>query len=232
MSNNISLKLDIRTVAGKKVSTLRKAGIVPSVVYGGSDEPMSTQSAIVETTKVAHTAGRHSPVDIIIDGKKLLAIIKSIDMDPVKHTLRHVAFHTINKNDKIVTEVPIILIGLGESAAERAGLIVLQAIEQIEVRALPADLPESIEMSIIDLATDEDKLTVADITLPTGVEFADHEQDLELVIANVYEPSALQAANDATGGDAEPEEAEDVASENGEAPAADETKSDETTKSE
>lgn len=227
--SNISLKLDARTVTGKKVATLRKAGIVPSVVYGGTTEPISTQSAIVETTKVAHTAGRHSPVDIVIDGKKVLAIIKSIDMDPVKHVLRHVAFHTINKNDKIVTEVPIILIGLGESAAERAGLVVLQAIEKIEIRALPANLPESIEMSIIDLATDEDKLTVADITLPEGVEFADHEQDLDLVIANVYEPSALQAANDAAGGDAEPEEAEDVAAENGDAPVADDaTKSDDT----
>jgi large subunit ribosomal protein L25 len=230
MSNNISLKLDVRTVTGKKVATLRKVGIVPSVVYGGNDDPISTQSAIVETTKVAHTAGRHSPVDLIIDGKKVLAIIKSIDIDPVKHAVRHIAFHTINKNEKIVTEVPIVLIGLGESAAERAGLVVLQAIEHLEVRALPADLPESIEMSIIDLATDDDKLTVGDITLPSGVEFADHEQDMELVIANVYEPSALQAANEATGGDAEPEEAEEVAAENGDEANTDQP--DETTKSE
>jgi len=231
--SNISLKLDARTVTGKKVATLRKNGIVPSVVYGGDSEPISTQSAVVETTKVAHTAGLHSPIDLTVNGKKVLAIIKSIDMDPVKHVLRHVAFHTIKQNEKIVTQVPIILIGLGESAAERAGLVVLQAIEHLEVRALPADLPESIEMSIIDLATDEDKLTVGDIKLPSGVEFADHEQDMDLVIANVYEPSALQAANEASGGDAEPEEAEDVASENGEAPAADDAaKSDEPTKSE
>lgn len=230
MSNNISLKLDARTVTGKKVATLRKDGIVPSVVYGGNEEPFSTQSAIVETTKVAQTAGRHSPVDLLIDGKKILAIIKSIDMDPVKRTVRHIAFHTINKNDKIVTQVPIVLIGLGESAAERAGLVVLQAIEYLEVRAIPADLPESIEMSIVDLATDEDKLTVSDITLPTGVEFADHEQDMELVIANVYEPSALQAANEASGGDAEAEDADAVAADNGDAPA--EPKAEEAPKSE
>jgi large subunit ribosomal protein L25 len=230
--SNISLKLDTRTLTGKKVVGLRKAGIVPSVVYGGSSDPVSTQSGVVETTKVAHTAGKHSPVDLIIDGKKTLAIIKAIDMDPVKHVLRHVAFHTINKNDKIVTEVPIVLIGLGESAAERAGLVVLQAIEKLEIRALPGDLPESIEMSIIDLATDDDKLTVGDIVLPEGVEFADHEQDLDLVIANVYEPSALQAANDAAGGDAEPEDAEEVAADNGEAPGAEAAKSEETEKAE
>ena len=224
--SNISLKLDARTHSGKKVAVLRKAGIVPSVVYGGTAEPVSTQSAIVETTKVVHTAGKHSPVDIVMDGKKVLAIIKSIDFDPVKHILRHVAFHTINKNDKIVTEVPIVLIGLGESAAERAGLVVLQAIEQLEIRALPANLPESIEISIIDLATDEDKLTVADLKLPEGVEFADHEQDMDLVIANVYEPSALQAANDAAGGDAEPEDAEDIAADNGDTVVTDAAKTD------
>lgn len=220
----MSLKLDARTVSGKKVAKLRDEGQVPSVVYGGSTEPMSTQSPLVETTKIARAAGKHSPVDLMIDGKKRLAIIKSIDIDPVKHVIRHVAFHTIKQNEKIVTQVPIVLIGLGESAAERAGLVVLQAIEQLEIRALPANLPESIEISIVDLATDDDKLTVGDLKLPEGVEFADHEQDLDLVIANVYEPGALQAANDAAGGDAEPEEAEEVETENGEAaPAEDAT---------
>lgn len=214
--HNISLKLEKRTVNGKQVVKLRNEGQVPSVIYGGSGEPISTQSPIVETTKVAHEAGKHSPIDITIDGKKRLVIIKSIDMDPVKHVLRHVAFHAIKQNEKIVTEVPVVLVGLGESAAERAGLVVLQAIEHLEIRALPANLPESVEISIVDLATDEDKLTVGDIKLPEGVEFADHEQDMDLVIANVYEPGALQAANDATGGAAEPEEAEEVATDNGE----------------
>lgn len=218
---NMSLKLDTRTVSGKQVAKLRADGQVPSVVYGGDIEPISTQSPLVETTKIAHVAGKHSPIDLMIDGKKRLAIIKSIDIDPVKHVLRHVAFHTIKQNEKIVTQVPIVLIGLGESVAERAGLVVLQAIEHLEIRALPANLPESLEISIADLATDEDKLTISDIKLPEGVEFADHEQDIDLVIANVYEPGALQAANDAAGGDAEPEEAEEVVVDNGEAAPAD-----------
>ena len=200
--HEFSLKLDSRTLSGKKVAVLRKDGIVPSVVYGGNDEPQSTQSAIVETTKVAHAAGKHSPVTLTIDGKKQLAIIKNIDLDPVKHHIRHIAFHAIKQNDVITTDVPVILIGQGESVAERAGLIILQAIESLEIKAKPADLPESIEISIIDLATTDDKLTIADLTLPEGVEFADVEQDTELVIANVYEPAALEAANEAAAGDA------------------------------
>jgi len=211
--SNISLKLEMRETKGKKVAELRRQDIVPSVVYGGQATPIDTQSGLVETTKVVRAAGKHSPVDITIDGKKKLAIIKSIDMDPVKHIIRHVAFHTIKQNEKIVTEVPLHLIGMGESLAERAGLVILQAIEHIEVRALPADLPDAIEMSVVDLETDDDKLTVADIKLPEGVEFADHEQDLDLVIANVYEPGALQASNESAGGEAEDET--EVEAENG-----------------
>jgi len=201
--SNISLKLDKRTAEGKQVVKLRASGMVPSVVYGGQTDPIMTQSKLVETVKAVHHVGKHSPIDLVIDGTKKLAIVKSIDMDPVKHVLRHIAFHTINRNDIITTEVPIILIGQGESAAERAGLVILQALEHIEIKAKPADLPESIEMSISGLETDDDKLTIADIKLPEGVEFADIEQDMGLVIANVYEPGALQAANEAAGGDAE-----------------------------
>lgn len=221
--NDITLTLDDRTATGKHAQRLRQDGIIPSVVYGGKSEAHMTQSPTIQTAKVVRAAGRHTPVHLTIDGKKKLAIIKTIDMDPVKHTLRHVAFHTIKQNEKIVTEVAIVLTGEGESEAEKAGLIVLQAIERIEVRALPAKLPESLEVSIAGLATHEDRITMADIKLPEGVEFADVDQDMTLVVANVYEPGALQAANDAAGGDAEDESA--VESENGaEVPAEDAAK--------
>jgi large subunit ribosomal protein L25 len=200
--HEITLNLDTRQATGKKVSKLREDGIIPSVVYGGQDEPVSTQSAVVETMKVVRDAGKHTPVHLVIDGKKKLAIIKDVEVDPVKHGLLHVAFHAIKQNDIITTEVPIILVGQGESVAEKAGLIVLQAIEHLEIKAKPASLPESLEISIAGLETDEDKITVADIVLPEGVEFSDAEQDLELVVANVYEPAALEAANEAAAGDA------------------------------
>jgi len=210
---DITLKLDTRTLTGRHAAKLRKQGIVPSVVYGGKAKPVSTQSSTIDAVKVVRAAGKHTPVHLTVDGKKRLAIIKSIDVSPVKRTVRHIAFHTIKQNETITTEVPIILTGIGESLAERAGLVVLQAIEKLEVKAIPANLPESIELSILELETTDDKLTFADLKLPEGVEFADNEQDTDLVIANVYEPSALQSANDAAGGDAEDES--DVEAENG-----------------
>lgn len=203
--NDISLKIDERTVKGKKVAGLRRAGLVPSVVYGGKADPMLGQSTLIEITKVVNAAGKHTPVHLTVDGKKQLAIIKTIDKDPVKHLVRHVAFHAIKQNEVIATEVPLVLVGLGESEAEKAGLVILQALEKVEIKAKPANLPESFELSIKDLASTEDKITLGDIKLPEGVEFAYLEQDMGLVVANVYEPSALQAANEATGGDAKDE---------------------------
>ena len=211
--NDISLKLNERTMVGKKAAKLRQEGFIPSVVYGGKGDPIATQSPSVETTKVARSAGKHTPVHLTIDGKKKLAIIKNIDIDPIRHSVRHVEFHTIKQNESIVTEVPIILVGMGESAAERAGLVILQAIERVDVKALPANLPESLEMSVVDLATTDDKLTLEDVRLPEGVEFADVDQNKTLVVANVYEPGALQAANESAGGDAESEA--EVEAENG-----------------
>jgi large subunit ribosomal protein L25 len=200
--HEISLKLDTRETTGKKVYKLRQDGIVPSVVYGGQDEPLSTQSSLIETMKVVREAGKHSPVQLTLNGKKKLAIIKDIEIDPVNHGILHVAFHAIKQDDVITTEVQIVLTGEGESAAEKAGLIILQAIERLVVKAKPASLPETLEISIAGLETDEDKITVGDITLPEGVEFADAEQDLDLVVANVYEPAALEAANEAAAGEA------------------------------
>ena len=198
---DLSLKLQRRILQGKKVAKLRKEGFIPSTVYGGQLDPILTQSLAVETAKLVKAAGRHTPINLIIDGKKKLAIIKNVEINPVRHDISHISFHAIKQTDVIIAEVPIVLVGKGESEAEKAGLIVLQAIEKIEIKAKPADLPESIELSIVNLTTDDDKLTVGDIDLPDGVEFADADQDLELAIASDYEPSALQAANEASGGD-------------------------------
>lgn len=216
MGDKVNLTLQLRELQGKKVARLRKEGIVPGVVYGHGINPIIVQSPYREIEVAVRGAGKHTPVQLTVDGKKKIAMIKDVDRDPVKARIRHVAFHAVKANEVVTAEVPIRLIGEGESEAERAGLVVLQTIEQIEVKAKPAELPEALEVSLASLVTTEDKLTLADITLPRGVEFADAELDQELVVANVYEPAALQAANDAAGGDAEEADADAVEAAHGE----------------
>lgn len=215
MGDKINLKLDVRELQGKKAARLRQQGFVPGVVYGHGFDPILVQTEYGVIDKVVREAGKHTPVHITIDSKKKITLIKDIDRDPVKSRIRHVSFHAVKANEVVHAEVPIRLVGEGESEAEKAGLIVLQAIEVVEIKAKPADLPEALEVSIADLKTDEDKILLSDIKLPEGVEYADIEQDLELVVANVYEPAALEAANEAAAGDAEDPSAADVEAENG-----------------
>ncbi len=215
MGDKINLKLDVRELQGKKAARLRQQGFVPGVVYGHGFDPILVQAEYGLVDKVVQDAGKHTPVHVTIDGKKKITLIKDIDRNPVKARIRHVSFHAVKANEVVHAEVPIHLVGQGESEAEKAGLIVLQAIEVVEIKAKPADLPEALEISIVNLKTDDDKVTLADITLPEGVEYADVEQDLELVVANVYEPAALEAANEAAAGDAEPEDVAEVEAEHG-----------------
>lgn len=223
MGDKISLKVDERTVHGKKVSKLRAEGFTPGVVYGSGIEPIAIQVAENELKKVVVAAGRHSPVNLT--GKlRRIAMIKDADIDPTKNTIRHISFHAVRADQPVVTEVPIHLVNQGESEAEKAGLIILQTLDSIEIKALPHDLPEALELSVLSLVADGDKLIVADITLPTGVELVerlsgrqdeDEEQPsvTDQQVASVWEPSALAAQNEAAAGAAD-EEAE-VPADNG-----------------
>ena len=166
-------------------------------------------------------AGKHTPIHLA-GARRRIALIKSIDVDPTKvGAIRHVAFHAVKANEPVVAEVPIRMVGLGESEAERAGLVVLQALEQIEVKALPMDLPEALEVSLNTLVKEGDRVIVGDIALPDGVELVEHDDGREgtadddvtvkdLTIASVYEPAALEAANEAAAGEAGSADAEDV----------------------
>lgn len=226
MGDKISLKLTNREVHGKKVSRLRHEGLVPGVVYGPGMDPVSVQADYNTVMKAYKAAGSHHPIHLDVDGKKRIAMVKDAEIDPVKNALRHISFHAVNASDPVTAEVPIQLVGEGESEAEKAGLIVLQALDKIEVRALPMDLPDSIEISITGLKEAGEKVTLADATLPEGVEFVEHDdghhenEDEEkptisdLMVASVWEPAALQAQNEAAAGDAEDESA--VESEHGE----------------
>lgn len=226
MGDKLSLKLDERTVHGKKVAKLRHEGFVPAVVYGPGIDPVSVQVEDRVFTKLYRQAGTYTPVHLTIGSKKRIAMIKDVDRDPVRGTVRHVSFHAVKANEPVVAEVPIHLMGEGESEAEKSGLVILQALDKIEVKALPMDLPEAIEISIVGLKEAGERVTLGDATLPEGVEFIDHDsghgdddeeekpQVTDLMVASVWEPAALQAANESAAGDAT--DVSDVASDNGE----------------
>ncbi|MDR2063519.1 MAG: 50S ribosomal protein L25 [Candidatus Nomurabacteria bacterium] len=184
------LALQKRDVSGKKVKALRRQGLVTSVVYGKGIAPILTQSEYNPTEAAVTVSGYHSPIDLTIDGKAQLAMVKNVDIDPVRRTILNIEFQGISADEVVWAETPIALVGLGNSEAEKMHFSILQVLESVEVKAKPADLPEALEIDITHLASVGDSVTLGDIKLPKGVEFAEKDVDLEQVIANVYDPIA------------------------------------------
>lgn len=212
MGEKVELTVELRTVTGKKVQALRRDGFIPAIVYGHDMDAQAVMAPSMLVAKAVKTAGKHQPIELTIAGKKRLAMIKTTDADPVKHQLRHVAFHAIKQNEEVETEIPVVILGAGETPAEKAGLVVLTGATAVEVKALPAKLPDQLEADGEKLVEIGDHLTVADLKVPSGVTIVTDETQ---TLATVYEPSALQAANEEAGGDAEVGDEAAVESEEG-----------------
>lgn len=211
------LTLEKREITGKKLKALRAEGKIPSIIYGGKTQILAA-SEYVATEKVLEKAGYHSPIDLDIAGKKQLAIVKDVQHDAVSRKIINVEFQAISANEEVTATTPIVIVNFEGSEASRTyHFAMTHAITEIEVKAKPADLPSEIEIDASKLATVEDKIVIADIVLPKGVEFADKELDMEQVVASLYDPAAEAAAREAEA-EAEPMDAADVPADNGSKP--------------
>ena len=211
------LSLKEREITGKKLKELRATGLIPSVVYGGK-EPVLTSSEYVETEKVLVKAGYHSPVDLDINGKKKMAIVKDVHIDPVSRKIINVEFQAISAKEVVEATTPVVIVGFEESEASKIYHFALtQSIEELDVKAKPADLPDELTLDASKLKEIDDKLTISDIKLPEGVVLADKELDPEQVVASLYDPAAEAEKREAQS--EEPEvEAADVPADNGSKP--------------
>lgn len=220
----IVFKANKRELVGKKVKALRAAGLVPGVIYGAKHQPINIEAGNNEFEKLIDQAGFSTPVNIELDGKKYFTILKNTSRDPVRRTLTNVEFQSISANEAIDAEVGIVLVGKGESPAERAGMVVMPVLEMIELRALPNDMPAELEVSLEGLKEAGDTITLGDIKLPKGVSFTDKEIDLNLVVASAADPAELEARNEAAAGEAQ--DVSEVEADNGaaEEPAEEEAK--------
>lgn len=211
------LSLEKRELTGKKLKSLRASGLIPSVVYG-EKEPVLASSEYVATEKVLEKAGYHSPIDLDIAGKKQMAIVKDVQLDPVSRKIVNIEFMAVSANEVVEATTPIVIVNFEASEASKIyHFAMTQAIEEIDVKAKPADLPSELTIDATELKTVEDKITIADLKLPKGVELADKELDPEQVIASLYDPAA-----EADKREAEAEEpamdAADVPADNGSKP--------------
>lgn len=206
----ITLHVAPREVTGKAVKHLRREGQVPAVIHDHGKDSINVQGAYLDMFKTFQKAGKHHPIELTAGDHKYTVLIKSAMFEPKKNQLTHVVFNAVNKNQKVEAEVPVrprYDEGNEVSPAERNSLIVLTQLESVEVKAVPSKIPDFLEYDAEKLVEVGDHVTVADLKIPADVELL---TETEHSIATVFEPSALAAANDAAGGDAEAEDAGSV----------------------
>lgn len=193
---SINLSMEKREAQGKHLKALRANGLIPAVIYGG-ETPILVATKYNDAEKALREAGYHSPIELDVAGAKQLAIVKDINIDAVSRRIMNIEFQAISASEVVEATTPIRIENFDGSEAAKKHLVLMQVLEEIDIKAKPSDLPEVLVADGSKLASTEDKITVADLKLPQGVDFANKELDQSTVVANVYDPAVEAAAREA-----------------------------------
>lgn len=180
-----SLTVEPRKILGKKIKALRKQGILPANIYGKNVASTAIQVSLKDFEKVYKEAKETGIVEINLDGKKTPTLIKNIAYDYLANKILHADFYQVNLTEKVKAQIPVILVGEPKAVTEHLGPL-LHILQEVEVEALPSDLPEKIEINVENLAQVNDQVMVSDIKVPNGVEILTGKEE---TIAKISEPT-------------------------------------------
>ena len=181
---------------GAKVGAIRAAGEIPAVFYGAGEANTSISLSKSDFKKVWRQAGESSAVKVDLGDKQIDVLIHEVQVDPVSSEPIHVDFLAIDMKKKIKVNVPLEFVGVAEAVKSGIGNLV-KVLHEIEIEALPADLPHNLEVDISALATLEDQIYVSGIKLPAGVEAITPGTDVVAsIVAQVEEKEEVAAPVD------------------------------------
>jgi len=157
-----------RPIGSRESRRLRHTGRIPAVVYGhGLDSTAISVDARALRAALSTSAGRNAVFELDVNGTHHLAMAKVVDHHPVRHTIAHVDFLVIDRNERVTADVPITLVGEAE-AVGREGGSVEQVLYSLTLNMLPGRIPDAIEVDISDLVVGG-TIRVADLKLPPDV---------------------------------------------------------------
>ena len=157
-----------RTVTGKKVKSLRREGQIPATVYGKKVKSRSVSVSADAFAKIYSVAGETGLVELSIDKEMSPVLIHSVQVDPVYGKTLHIEFHQVDLKEKVHAKVPVELIGESPAVAQKLGVL-LTVLNDIEVEALPTDLPEKITLDVSTLVEVNQELKVSDAPISKDV---------------------------------------------------------------
>jgi large subunit ribosomal protein L25 len=181
----LALTAKVRDIK-ENLDKLRARGELPAVFYGMGNESTSISISKIEFKKIWRTAGESSTVKITTPKGSYDALIHDVQVNPVTDEPIHVDFLVIDMNKAIKVEVPLEFEGVSEAVKSGLGTLV-KVLHEVEVEALPKDLPHNFIIDISSLVGLDSQILVSDIVLPKGVKMITKEEEVVASIAEQKE---------------------------------------------
>lgn len=208
--SKLTLDVQKRETVGRKVKKLRKEGIIPGNIYGKKVKSMSVQVDGKVFGKIFTEAGETQLIELILNGDKKPVLIHNIQKDPVNDNFLHVDFLQVDLSVKVTARVPVELVN--DSPAEKQGLgTAVQQLMEIEVEALPGDLPEKFEIDLSNLAEVDQMVQIKDLKVDKNkVEVKNGEEEIVVKVEppKTEEEVAPPTTEEAVEGEEVPAESE------------------------
>jgi len=182
------LKIQKRTLIGKRVKSLRKSGQLPGVLYGAGIESMPIELDGREASRLLSRASSSTLIELDLDNELHSVLVRGTQRDVIRGNYLHVDFLKVALDERIRADVPIELVGEAP-ASEAAGVVLLTGVSTVEVEALPADLPDRITVNLEILENLEDSIAVSDLFLGENVTMLT-ELD-ELIARPIYQEEEI-----------------------------------------
>ena len=173
----VVLKASKRDVAGKQVKALRRAGLLPAVIYGRHTEPINVSLDAKSANTALAQVTSSSLVTIDLEGTEYPALVREKQRNYIKGVLTHVDFLTVSLKEKLRAEVSIELTGMS-LAVKDFDAVLVTGMHTLSVECLPADLPDRIVVDISPLVKVGDSIHVRDISLGDKVRILDDADNM------------------------------------------------------
>jgi large subunit ribosomal protein L25 len=182
----MDLSVQKREKFGKAVKSLRREGLIPAELYGRGLKNFHLSVSAKDFLKALKESGTSMVMNLILDGKKTPVLIQDIGRNYLTGEVEHVDFYQVRMDEKIKTKVSLEFIGEAPAVKDKGGIL-NKAMSEIEVEALPADLPRHLELDLSSLDDIDKSIYVKDIKVPAGVKVL---VDADTVVATVTPPVA------------------------------------------
>jgi len=166
----VDLTAEKRDIFGKTVRILRNKGLIPAELYGHGVENLHLAVKSDDFRKIFKSAGENTIVNLILGeaAKKQSVLIHDIQKNRLTEDIEHIDFYAVRMDEKLKAHIPVEFTGIAPAVKEKGGLL-NKTVSEIEVEALPGDLPRSFIVDVRVLSEINQSIHVKDIDAPKGV---------------------------------------------------------------